>query len=51
MANHVYFDIHFNEVDKDKVFKTEVTNYQNSCINKYFFLRKAIKKFLCIRCN
>lgn len=25
MANHVYFDIHFNEVDKDKVFKTEVT--------------------------
>ena len=25
MANHVYFDIHFNEVDKDKVFKTELT--------------------------
>tara|TARA_Y100000401_G_scaffold105067_1_gene97415 strand:+ start:69 stop:626 length:558 start_codon:yes stop_codon:yes gene_type:complete len=25
MANHVYFNIQFNEVDKDKVFKTELT--------------------------
>jgi len=25
MANHVYFNISFNEVDKDKVFKTELT--------------------------
>ena len=23
MANHVYFYIHFNEVDKDKVFKID----------------------------
>ena len=38
MANHVYFDIHFNQVDEDKVFK-----YQDRTIQSWDGKAKAYK--------